>query len=393
MIEFSLHWRSEAAVHIDRYFAGTIDIQRATFPGVALRHVYTLQPDETYAKSFDPGTLVPAFQKDAIIQFEGRQFEREHGGYAVTPRLGRFYPEAFAWAALNCPRGSDTPFRLIAMDRTRLVADTNHPLADYPLTLEAKGIEGLGYIDAQARRSRDIRELVTANGPGMQAPYPGTATDFYSAYPFRRRNENDDALFYESPRLVKHLDDEAVRQVELVYSRFLSCGSQILDLMSSWVSHLPHTLGDCETTGLGLNEEELRANRQLSRHIVHDLNQNPVLPFEDDAFDAVICTASIEYLTQPIEVIKEVARVTRAGGAIIATFSDRWFPGKEILPWAELHPFERLGLVLDYYVRAGGFQDLGTESVRGCPRPRDDRHIGTTTNSDPIFAVWGRVEG
>jgi len=111
--------------------------------------------------------------------------------------------------------------------------------------------------------------------------------------------------------------------------------------MSSWVSHLRGTLIDYETIGLGLNEEELKANKQLSGFVVHDLNQKPELPFQDNEFDAVICTASIEYLTQSIQIITEVARVTKPGGVFINTFSDRWFPGKEILPWSDMHPFER----------------------------------------------------
>jgi SAM-dependent methyltransferase len=184
----------------------------------------------------------------------------------------------------------------------------------------------------------------------------------------------------------------ALGLVESIYSRLLPPGSKILDLMSSWVSHLPDTLEDDEATGLGLNEEELKANPQLSSHIVHDLNRDPVLPFADNEFDAVICTASIEYLTQPIEVVAEVARVTKPGGAFVNTFSDRWFPGKEILPWPELHPFERLGLVLDYCRKADRFESLYTESARGLPRPADDRHIEERAISDPIFAVWGSVE-
>jgi SAM-dependent methyltransferase len=163
--------------------------------------------------------------------------------------------------------------------------------------------------------------------------------------------------------------------------------------MSSWVSHLPERLADCETIGLGLNAQELKTNPQLSRHVVHDLNQEPRLPFEDDTFDAVICTASIEYLIQPLEVMAEVVRVTRPGGLFVTTFSDRWFPGKEILPWSEMHPFERLGLVMNYYVKTGAFDDLHTLSIRGLPRPLDDKYISETAISDPIFGVWGRVGG
>ena len=162
--------------------------------------------------------------------------------------------------------------------------------------------------------------------------------------------------------------------------------------MSSWTSHLPNSYENLQITGLGLNEEELWANPQLTKTMVHDLNQLTKLPFPDNSFDAVICTSSIEYLTQPLEVLAEIARVTLPGGIFITTFSDRWFPGKEIEPWADLHRFERLGLILDYFLKTGKFENVHTESVLGLPRPLTDKHIAKTYISDPIFAVWANIK-
>ncbi|MGW8194936.1 MAG: hypothetical protein ACWGOX_11800 [Desulforhopalus sp.] len=90
--------------------------------------------------------------------------------------------------------------------------------------------------------------------------------------------------------------------------------------------------------------------------------------------------------------MKEIVRVVKPGGTSVTTFSDRWFPGKEIMIWADLHPFERLGLVMDYYIRVNGFDNINTESVQGLPRPVTDKYFGKTFSSDPIFAVWGRVK-
>ena len=277
------------------------------------------------------------------------------------------------------------------IEKGELVADTNHPLSVYPLTFEVKLIEKLSSSGDQGTIVNDITEMISTDGSGMQAPYPGISTDFYSTYPFSRINAADDRLFYQLPRLVNHLDNMAIARVENIYSRLLSSNFRILDLMSSRVSHLPNTIENIEVTGLGLNEEELRANQQLTHIAVHDLNKKPLLPFGDNAFDAVICTASIEYLIQPVEIMAEVARVTRPGGVFVTAFSDRWFPGKEILPWSEMHSFERLGLVLDYYLKAERFENLHTESVRGYPRPLDDKYIKERTTSDPIFAVWGNI--
>lgn len=172
----------------------------------------------------------------------------------------------------------------------------------------------------------------------------------------------------------------------------LSPGSEILVLMSSWVSHLPDSLSDCQITGLGLNKEELNANKQLSNFIMHVLNKDLVLPFTDNMFDAVICTASIEYLIQPIDVVMEIARILRSGGIFVTTFSNRWFPNKEILPWHELHEFERFGLVLDYYMKTNYFENLHTESVRCLPRPENDKYRKQIEISDPIYTVWGNAK-
>ena len=103
-----------------------------------------------------------------------------------------------------------------------------------------------------------------------------------------------------------------------------------------------------------------------------------------------LANVSAETQAAIIEVFKEIARVLKPGAPFALTFSDRWFPPKAIELWSELHPFERLGLVLQYFQHAGAYGDLGTESVQGLPRPEDDKYAGQILQSDPVFAVWGR---
>ncbi|WP_455234577.1 class I SAM-dependent methyltransferase, partial [Thiogranum longum] len=170
----------------------------------------------------------------------------------------------------------------------------------------------------------------------------------------------------------------------------LEPGMRVLDLMSSWVSHLPVSKNDISLTGLGMNRQELASNTLLNDYLIHDLNRSPALPFEDRVFDLVICTASVEYLSSPIGVFREIARVLKPGGRFVNTFSNRWFPPKAIQLWAQLHPFERMGLVLDFYRRAEAYDDLHTESVQGLPRPENDKYAGRIALSDPVFAVWAR---
>jgi SAM-dependent methyltransferase len=223
----------------------------------------------------------------------------------------------------------------------------------------------------------------------MQACLPNIATDFYSGEPFARLDTRADSAFYTMTRLLPHIDSTASQQLAGIYARFLEPRMQVLDLMSSWQSHLPQSVAELAVTGLGLNLEELQRNPQLSQQVIHDLNAQPELPFETEQFDAAICSMSVEYLIKPAAVFSEVARVLKPGAPFIVSFSERWFPPKVIAVWQEMHAFERMGLVLDLFDKSQEFTNLGTESVRGLPRPADDKYAAELAESDPVYAVWG----
>jgi hypothetical protein len=146
--------------------------------------------------------------------------------------------------------------------------------------------------------SRDWTGIIT-EGLGMQARWQDQPTDFFSDRPFMRADQQKDKLFYQNPRIVQHLDEAALGMVRQLYGRFVHNDMSVLDLMSSWQSHMPAGIGLKRLAGLGLNEQEMNRNKQLSDFVVHDLNENPTLPIDDVAFDAVVCSLSVEYLTQP----------------------------------------------------------------------------------------------
>ena len=267
--------------------------------------------------------------------------------------------------------------------------DLNHPLAGKGLTLatiigrvENKDIERGG-------TSTDWIETLTA-GPGMQARWQNNQTDYFYDDAFTRDDNTPDSEFYIKPRYTQHIDDTAIEMIRNTYDRFLDDGMHVLDLLSSWQSHLPQKTSLAECVGLGLNEEELRRNPQLLGYKVHDLNANPSLPFEAGQFDVIVNTVSIEYLIHPLEVFSEIARVLKPDGYFVITFSNRWFPTKAIKIWKDIHEFERMGLVLEYFIRSGKFRDLHTYSIRGLPRPREDVYYPDLRFSDPVYAVWGR---
>jgi SAM-dependent methyltransferase len=188
---------------------------------------------------------------------------------------------------------------------------------------------------------------------------------------------------------VQHIDDTAIDTISRLYGRLIQPESTVLDLMSSWVSHLPEDLPLKSVSGLGMNKEELQSNHRLSDFYVHDLNANPYTSFDDNAFDAAVCTVSVEYLIDPFKIFEEIHRVLKPGGIFIVTFSNRWFPPKAIRIWSEIHEFERMGLVLEFFLKSGHYTNLHTYSMRGLPRPADDQYASQILFSDPVYAVWG----
>ena len=147
---------------------------------------------------------------------------------------------------------------------------------------------------------------------------------------FERTDDTDDASFYAVPRFVTHVDEGAIAMVGELYEE-LGIRGEVLDLMGSWVSHF--RVAPAGLTVLGMNRDELAANPQASAWVVHDLNTDPTLPFATDAFDDAVCCVSVDYLTRPVEVFREVARVVRPGGRFLCTFSNRLFPTKAIRGW------------------------------------------------------------
>ena len=194
---------------------------------------------------------------------------------------------------------------------------------------------------------------------------------------FDKRDPTPDALFYVQPRLVTHIDDGAIAGVTASYRRHLPPGGRVLDLMSSWVSHLPDDVRYGHVTGHGMNAAELAANPRRDERFVQDLNAEPTLPLPDRSFDAATICVSVQYLQRPVAVFREIGRVLRPGAPLVVSFSNRCFPTKAVAIWQSLDGPDQQRYVAAAMQRAG-FEAVAFEQE--LPR-----------RGDPLWAVIGHA--
>ena len=197
---------------------------------------------------------------------------------------------------------------------------------------------------------------------------------------FERMDEDDDRVFYIQPRKVVHIDDGAIAAVGRLFRELVPPDSVVLDLMSSWRSHWPAGHPKAHLVGLGLNREEMEDNPDLDEVVVHDVNRDTELPFDDDTFDAVAITVSVQYLTHPVDTFSEVNRILKPGGVFIVSFSNRMFPTKAVYIWRASSDRGRVDLVGTYMENAGNFEDI--QGVFANPQD--------SPPGDPLFAVHSR---
>lgn len=383
-VKFALTWESAEARHTEEYRAPQLNLWRDILPPELMNGLMGRSSGESVDMALDE--RMPPYRPDGFLTL-GRSRIRDRA--PGDPRPGRFYPKGLLKNITGVFPQNIEPFRCVEVENGHIKVDFNHPMAGRPARLAASV---LGVDDKKIERGGTVTDWVEtiSEGPGMQARWSGRPTDFFSDSPFARDDETPDSRFYGTPRLVQHLDAAAVDVVKGIHGRLLEDGMHVLDLMSSWTSHLPDGIALGRLSGLGMNLAELEKNGDLSDRVVHDLNKNPELPYPTGTFDAILCTVSVEYLTRPHDVFEEMARVLKPGGTAVTTFSNRWFPPKAIRIWKELHEFERMGLVLEYFERSGKFRNLNTYSMRGLPRPWDDRYFPRMRYSDPVYAVWGQ---
>jgi ubiquinone/menaquinone biosynthesis C-methylase UbiE len=151
-------------------------------------------------------------------------------------------------------------------------------------------------------------------------------------------------------------------------------------------------------TGHGMNMVELANNPRLNKRFVQDLNADPRLPLQDNAYDGVVICVSIQYLTRPVEVFAEIGRVLKPGAPLIVAFSNRCFPTKAVALWQSLDDSGHAGLISIYAQRAGCFDEAEAfdysprTTLHGVPdvEPLRSRIAAGEVHTDPMYIVVAR---
>ena len=204
----------------------------------------------------------------------------------------------------------------------------------------------------------------------------------YKPSDFTRQDPSPDASFYSAPRFVTHIDDAAIATLREYYDKVLPSEGRILDFCSSWVSHYPKRIEDAaaggtlQVVGMGMNKAELDANKVLNAgRLLIDLNSDPNVAgaIGSDKLDSSTNVVSTDYLTKPLEVLRSVREVTKPGGTIHLTISNRCFPTKAISRWLHCSEDERLQMIGDYLHFAGWKNIEIVELSNGKVAPNEER--------------------
>ncbi len=378
-LDCHLYWQSEYARHEERYLVKA-NLWRDLWPQEVAQALTGAKAGDRFHFIFPPGSLVPKRDEAEIRKASPKRFKEHQVG--DRPRLGRFYPRG-VFNLIGFFGADIRPTRIIKLTEDVMVLDLNHPLADRELKLEIEVLEVVSRGEERGGRVRDWIEILL-DGPGIQARWKDTPTDFGGPKAQRRTDPTPDCQFYSRPGVSPPIDQKAASLIRELLEKVLPPGP-VLELFCPGQSLVPPgypvvALSPCQPQVKPGGEER----------IIQDLNKDPRLPFKDGSFAAAVINLTLPYLLRPFALAREVARVLKPKGVFIMTFTDRYLPTRATELWIDLHPFERMGYALEILLESGSFGHLETYSARGFPRPAHDPLFPQRREADPVFAVWGK---
>ena len=254
-LEMTLHWQDEHARHTSKQYFAKANLWRDILP-IAMTNAFS-KPEVGSEVICDipAGDLFEPYDESQVVQIQQSQFNTNpRPGIHLLPKVGRFYPRNIIKNHASITSDDNRPMRILSMLNEVMKIDLNLPLSSYDVSVSARVDELLPPAQEHGGRCNDFVYDMLKSGVGMQTALNNIDTDFFSGNPFSRLDELDDSIFYKKPRLVHHLDKQARKHLESIYESHLEPGMRVLDLMSSWVSHIPK-IDNIDVTGVGMNEE------------------------------------------------------------------------------------------------------------------------------------------
>ncbi len=389
----TFQWQGPWSAHKNQYYAAKINTWRDYFPAGIELDLNNGNVGDSFLRKYKAYRLLEKHTPSRIYKIKHKQFNRKHiPGREIEPQFGRLYPAGIMLNVYGIYPENTLPCRLIAMDDNDYTFDMNHPLCQREVFFGVEILDiNLEHMEDQGGRSEDWVDFMTSKGPSMEEYWQaedGSPVDYFSGDALQRMDERDDKRFYQDAPCIELFDSRAREEVGKILQTLIPDNANILELMAGHQNYFLPQQKIQSLSGIGISEAEMQKNPALHRTLVHDLNSETPLPVDDNSLDAIVCIAGVEYWTKPDFLFQQIYQKLKPGGRFITIFNDQFVASKVVNIWNQVHPFERMTLVLNYLKKAG-FNKLNTWTIRGIPRNPEEVVSVETLDITPLFTVWG----
>ncbi len=373
-ILFRLHWEEHGVRHEDSFYAQNVNLWRDVFPAGLEKEILGLEEGQSRHVDLKPGAHMPVRDMRKVVTVPRTAFKVAPELPPIVPTQGRFYPQGVL-------RGLPASIRRISSRSDHQCRRGHADRRSEPSPGRCGGAarnHALAVWSKQAEFGGQCQDWICAltDGPGLKRK-ADRGTDFGLDVPLEKPLGEGDAA--STPRRARSPCGQPgtgeYRQSLCAPVVWPEKGTGPHVRLAVTSSGWRHGSGPWHERG-GDEREPGPVVPSGAR-----LNVDPALPFADRAFDAVICSLSVEYLTRPWRSsVRSPACLSR--WALRHGLFTPLVPDQAVKIWTEMHEFERAGLVTEYFRQSGGFKDLTTLSNGAGRGPWTP---GTATTVDPAF--------